>query len=438
MPKSEIPQLTGLRFLAAFSILILHTVAWCIPFNDTRIPLAIAGAIGVFGMPLFFVLSGFVIHYNYAALFRDQTLGSASRNFFSARFARLYPLFLFFMVFGSVSDFVANWISYAPKEFEAYILHNLTLTQSWVYVFAIHDRLVLNHGFGLAWSISTEFFFYVAYPFMVFGVLRLHRVRSGIAAFVLFSVAFIVLLTVAVSNFGSIETWAKGFLPRIITAEQGGDASFYRWFFYFSPYVRIGEFIVGCLAAQVFMIVRELPVTRRERLYARLVYAVTILWLAGFAFIYGYGAAVPNGLGGPGTFGFDLTRIVHFSALNFGLAVPLAVVMFYTSRYEGYSANLLALPAMVWLGEISYSLYAVHTWTLRPLIRPAVSWNEIYAVDAILRVALGIAFTIIVSVGTYQMIEQPARRYLRKLLMNGKGTRPAAVPIYAPDEVKST
>jgi len=427
MPKSEIPQLTGLRFLAAFSILFLHTVAWTIPFDDSKLPLAIAGAVGVYGMPLFFVLSGFVIHYNYAVLFRDQSLGGASWNFFSARFARLYPLYLFFLVFGSLSDFVSNWISYAPREFESYVVHTLTLTQSWVYKFAIHDRLVLNHGFGPAWSISTEVFFYVAYPFVVFAILRIRRPRIGLVSLAAFSVAFMALLAAALSYYTSIEALAKDFFPRVEPRDQGSDASFYRWLFYFSPYVRIGEFIVGCLTAQLFMIVRELPITRRERKFADLVFAVAIVWLAGFALIYGYSVAVPNGLGAPGTFGFEVVRIVHFSALNFGLAVPLAVVMFHTARYEGMAANFLALPAIVWLGEISYSLYAVHTWTLRPLIRPAVPFNEIYQVDAILRVTMGIAFTIFVSAGTYMMIEQPARRYLRRVLMNGKKAKTASL-----------
>jgi peptidoglycan/LPS O-acetylase OafA/YrhL len=435
MPKSEIPQLTGLRFLAAFSILFLHTVVWTVPFNDTKMPVAIAGAVGVFGMPLFFVLSGFVIHYNYAVLFRDQSLGSASRNFFSARFARLYPLYFFFLVFGSLSDFVSNWISYAPKEFDNYVVHTLTLTQSWVYKFAIHDRLVLNHGFGLAWSISTEFFFYVAYPFVVFAVLRIRRPRTGLVVLAVFSVAFMALLATALTNYIPIERLAKGFFPRVEPGDQGSDASFYRWLFYFSPYVRIGEFIVGCLTAQLFMIVRDLPVTRRERTYAALVFAAAVVWLFGFAFIYAYSVAVPGGLGGPGSFGAEIVSIVHFSALNFGLAVPLAVVIFYTGRYDGMAASFLALPAMVWLGEISYSLYVVHTWTLRPLIRPAISFNEIYEIDAILRVTMGIAFTIIVSAGTYMMIERPARRYLRGLLMNGKAVKAAP---YAPNEVKGT
>jgi peptidoglycan/LPS O-acetylase OafA/YrhL len=250
-----------------------------------------------------------------------------------------------------------------------------------------------------------------------------------------FSVAFIVLLTVALSNYASIEALAKDFFPRVETREKGSEASFFRWLFYFSPYVRIGEFVVGCLTAQLFMIVRDLPVTRRERTYAALVYAVAVVWLVGFGFIYGYSVAVPNGLGAPGSFGFELANIVHFSALNFGVAVPLAILMFYAGRYEGMTASFLALPAIVWLGEISYSLYVVHTWTLRPLIRPAISFNEIYQVDAILRVTMGIAFTIIVSAGTYMMIEQPARRYLRTLLMNGKTAKTTS---YVPNEVKGT
>jgi peptidoglycan/LPS O-acetylase OafA/YrhL len=92
LPKVDIPQPTGLRFLAAFSILFMHAVYWCIPFNETQIANTIAACVGVLGVPLFFVLSGFVIHYNDAMLFRDQPYGAASRNFFGARFARSYPL----------------------------------------------------------------------------------------------------------------------------------------------------------------------------------------------------------------------------------------------------------------------------------------------------------------------------------------------------------
>ena len=273
----------------------------------------------------------------------------------------------------------------------------------------------------------------LVYPFLVFAVLRIRRPRTGLVAAAGFALGFIALLAIALRNFGSIEELAKSLLPRVVSRDTGSDASFYRWLFYYSPYVRIGEFVLGCLTAQLFMIVRDLPVAKRERICARAVFAVAILWLVGFGFVYAYPIVVSNGLGDKGTFGFELVNIAHFSALNFGVAVPLAIVIFYTGRYEGMSARFLALPAMVWLGEISYSLYVVHTWTLRPLIRPPISINEVYQIDMILRVTMGIAFTIIVSAGTYRMIEQPARRYLRSVLMNGKTAKTAP---YAPNEVK--
>lgn len=75
------------------------------------------------------------------------------------------------------------------------------------------------------------------------------------------------------------------------------------------------------------------------------------------------------------------------------------------------------MPWIAWLGDISYSIYAVHTWTLRPFIRPAVEFNVFNGVDAILRLSLGPAFTIMVATATYAIIEVPCRRYLRSKLM---------------------
>ena len=67
--RDRVDALTGLRFLAAASILITHTANWTAPFNTANPVSAVASVIGVYGMPLFFVLSGFVIHYNYAGCF---------------------------------------------------------------------------------------------------------------------------------------------------------------------------------------------------------------------------------------------------------------------------------------------------------------------------------------------------------------------------------
>ena len=54
--RDNLDALTGLRFIAAFTIALGHTEA---------VVLEITGI----GMPLFFTLSGFIIHYVYADVF---------------------------------------------------------------------------------------------------------------------------------------------------------------------------------------------------------------------------------------------------------------------------------------------------------------------------------------------------------------------------------
>ena len=67
-------------------------------------------------MPLFFVLSGFVIHYNYAESI--QTGGaSALLNFFSARFARLYPLYFCAIAYDLINSY--SYYQVKPHTIEA-------------------------------------------------------------------------------------------------------------------------------------------------------------------------------------------------------------------------------------------------------------------------------------------------------------------------------
>src|SRR5260370_292937 len=74
-----IPSLTGVRFVAAFTIAAGHIYS---PVNELTL----------IGMPLFFTLSGFIIHYVYAAPFAASWRGAAV-EFAGARFSRIYPLY---------------------------------------------------------------------------------------------------------------------------------------------------------------------------------------------------------------------------------------------------------------------------------------------------------------------------------------------------------
>src|SRR6202451_3234924 len=90
----DVPGLTGLRLLAAFSVLIAHAFGVLMQGHDAQGVVYWLTQASGFGMTLFFVLSGFVIHYNYAGAVTGRQGARGTAAFFWARFARLYPLLL--------------------------------------------------------------------------------------------------------------------------------------------------------------------------------------------------------------------------------------------------------------------------------------------------------------------------------------------------------
>ena len=102
---------------------------------------------------------------------------------------------------------------------------------------------------------------------------------------------------------------------------------------------------------------------------------------------------------------------------NFGCAVGLAVLIFCVSRYRSSTvALMLSTPLMVWLGDLSFSIYAVHTWTLRIFERPSMDFRYGVELEAAFRVVMAVALTLILSSATYRLIEVPARAWVRKVV----------------------
>jgi peptidoglycan/LPS O-acetylase OafA/YrhL len=400
---TEIPALTGLRFVAAFSILLGHTVEWTSPFT-TDTPIFHITAISIYGMPLFFVLSGFVIHLNYARHFQQQSFPVATSVFFVARFARLYPLYLFFFVFGLISDFTFHWIGEFPDDFLKLLGYGLTMTQSWVYILVINKRLLLENAFGLGWSVSTEWFFYIAYLGLVFLLLRLKTARASLICAGAFSFGCFVALIEANAHYHGILALATKYIPGA-TMQATATTSFYRWFFYYSPYIRVLEFVLGCLTAQLYVQLAARHASDGESKAGTILLWGAILVLAAIGIVFAVGGLPPL-----------LDSYFHFLVSNFGCAVPIAIVIFCVSRYPGPVTRLLSSWPAVRLGDISYSIYAVHTWTLRPLIRPAAPYDAAMIVDAAIRIPLGVIFTIIVATAFYRFIEVPCRAYIRSRL----------------------
>jgi len=80
---SKLPSLTALRFFAAFWVFCFHSFLWM----GDRSVVADLSSVGYAGVSVFFVLSGFILSYNY--LGSDFTL----KEFWAARAARIAPVY---------------------------------------------------------------------------------------------------------------------------------------------------------------------------------------------------------------------------------------------------------------------------------------------------------------------------------------------------------
>lgn len=405
-PK-QVPELTGLRAIAALCILVGHSAEWLGSFSDSNvISLWFGETVIIFGMPLFYVLSGFVIHYNYAGLFARTQLTRASLEFFGHRFARLFPLYACALFVGFTAQYLVSWIGISPGRLAVVTAHDLTATQSWFYII-FYNQLLLYFGFGLGWSISTEFFFYLVYPLIFWAFLLLAGFKRALVAFLFFALATLVLFAAIGTRQVGVSAWAISHLfPGAI---PDGEYSLMRWFFYYSPYVQIFQFVLGALAAQLFMQLSDRPVGRREERIAG-IFATLALGLL-VAFSLSHVTGLPNAA---------VHKIEKFLALNVGTAFPIAVIMLCAARYASTLSRVLRSVTLVTLGELSYSIYVVHTFICWIFLRPAPYPVSTFSViDAVSRIAIAIVMTLLMSYATYNLIEVPGRRKLRRLFDRG-------------------
>ena len=165
---SEVRALTGLRGVAALYVVFFHYFS---PLRLTSPIMCIIGH-GYLAVDLFFVLSGFVMALNYAGLFSQGIRASGVRIFLSRRVARIYPLYLLTLLIAT-GLVVIGHLDFSGGSLARTFWPNLLMVQNWGNWESIETP---------AWSISTEWFAYMLFPFLLTWVF--FRSRAG--AFAMF------------------------------------------------------------------------------------------------------------------------------------------------------------------------------------------------------------------------------------------------------------
>jgi peptidoglycan/LPS O-acetylase OafA/YrhL len=377
----QIDGLTSLRFFAASSVMLFHNM-WVTDVRDWPVieQLWQATRNGSVGVGIFFMLSGFILTYVYG---RGLEEGSFSRrDFFVARIARIYPVYLFALAI----SFPGLALKTVPAVQQEGLLSNelwaiLTaplLLQAW------HPQVACVWNCP-GWSLSSEAFFYALFPFIGGVVLRLRDRHVWLTL----GFVYALMLSLAAGYYWS---------PLPTTAEI--DPNPWIQALWYTPALRLPEFVFGILLARA--------VLRRDFEVPAWV-PTACLVVIGLCFWGSYFL--------PQRFADTIFQIG-------GLAPLYGLLFVAVAKARPGTRTWLENPVLVRLGEASYALYLVHMpiWAFMKHASNAgllPDWKSgvFYPMYA--------AVVIAASLAIYRWIEVPGRQFLRRTLSERRLGKPA-------------
>jgi peptidoglycan/LPS O-acetylase OafA/YrhL len=370
----EIRALSGLRIVAALWVVMFHfrplLQMASPPLYDHLKPILDCGAQGV---DLFFILSGFVLTWNYLDRMGGSWSTKATLHFLWLRLARVWPLYLVTM------HLAALWIIFTinvgdfPSPEAASLtainyLRQLVMVQLWFQPF-----FDFSSWDGPAWSISAEWLAYLLFGLLVLVIFRIDRATRARGLLLLAFAASLAPVLLLLGSGGQFYTpWS--WLPRIVL-----------------------QFTAGALACAAVRKLRPTDRVRRGYGYASLVLIAVIVgalyWLDAH----------------------PIPTIRDDFGLVDVLFMPLVVTL---AVGAGTLPALLSTRLMVYGGQVSFGLYMVHelvhtTWlwimaqyqiTMAPSLGSKLVYVGLIAVAMVLAVLL------------FHFVEEPARMWMRRMV----------------------
>ncbi len=379
-PRPALDALTGMRFVAAFAVLLLH-------YRDMFGPLPpwlLRGVVGgQYGVTFFFVLSGFILTWRYHDWFAQGVSDTRFWWFQRLRLARLYPVYVLGLLLDTPWHLIeraqAGALASDGATYWAAWLINLVGLQAWVP--AVPFAMLWNTP---AWSVAAELFFYALFPFVCGALAR--RVRSDGALLAAF--AAVVL--------GGIGLYAAVIYTLTWVAPVGEQAQYI--VLVYNPLLRLSEFLAGCVLGQYFLRAQQRPpaaLARSAALRNAVVCACLLLvalrvWAPDYT--------------GPSRWLWLLDVSVKYGVF----IVPFSLLILAVASGRTWLGAWLERPWLVLLGEASYALYILHWAVLSFLHRGFLGAAATPAVHALFMFG-----TVGLAVLCYRFFELPWRRRLR-------------------------
>ncbi|MEO7117260.1 MAG: acyltransferase [Caldimonas sp.] len=345
--KGRIQPIDGLRMIAAFGVMWIHTWAkfgyptlQIGPFDLYKL-IAIVGN----GVDFFFVISGFCM---YLMAGNKEYSVNAYLHFIKKRFLRIAPAFY-------VAVIVYGIIKIYSDPF-------FPLLRETIFHFSFLNNFTGSTISSPFWSIATEWDFYIILPILVFM-----NKKYSLAHNLLF-LSFISIVLLCIVNNGVL------------------NEDFWQW----QIFVRFPEFAVGMYAAHLYKNGKTVPNFFKGS--KGLLMAFTTMYIGRIFKFSSFIAAV-------GGFGFFFKSIADAVMVS-----GFAILLLHVITQRTLISEFLSGKIITWLGRISYSVYLWHSLVIYFLGNFFIKlpFSNLNVVVAFIGISLA---TIIVSYISYTFLE---------------------------------
>lgn len=237
-------------------------------------------------MTFFFVLSGFVMAWAHRF--------EVGQNYFKKRFLRIYPAYLFmgFLTIPFLNGFDLGKLASVLGLF-------FTGTQSW------YSQSFSVWNFSGSWSVSTEIFFYVMFPF-IYNVVKKYPVPALLLSYL--AASAIIPISISLNGMDMMPAY------------------------YISPIHRIPEFIFGMSVG--FLFFKGIEISN---------WLIALVLISLSSYVLGTFATIDN----------------NSYMLNNYMTVPATGMIILSMASMKIKRSILTRP-FIYLGEISYSFYLMY------------------------------------------------------------------------------
>lgn len=301
-----------------------------------------------FGVPIFFVLSGFLITY---LMIREQERFQKFKvlSFYVRRILRIWPLYFVVLFFGFVVyPLLQSWFLMDPlpetAHWEYYVMFLSNFDQIW------QDSLPIGVGLGPTWSVSIEEQFYLVWPLLFLIFKRKYFIVPIVS---------IMLVSIAISSIYSLTTIHTLFCMNYLAT---GGAFGYLAYYHPKIVTKIthihGVFFLGACAV-LFV----------------LIYAITSGWGSMWMYLF------------------------------------VAITMGYLILFQCYSKSfqLKKIQLLERWGKYTYGLYLYHVisiFVVHELFSKLLYWEESFLLVFFIRPIVSLLLSMVISYYSYHYFER--------------------------------